>query len=246
MTDTGGPAMHLSIVIPAYNEAGRILPTLKRVTDFLSGQPYPAEILVVDDGSRDRTVEVVGEFARDHPNLRLVRRPHRGKGAAVRAGMLEAAGEFRFLCDADLSMPIEEVTRFLPPTLTGVDVAIGSREAAGARRYDEPFHRHLMGRVFNAVVRLVAVGGFNDTQCGFKCFRGEAAEWLFRRQRIDGFGFDVEILYLAVKRGFSVVEVPIDWYHVPTDRIDPLRDSFRMFGEAMSVRWNDWRGLYRQ
>ncbi|HEX2172080.1 MAG TPA: dolichyl-phosphate beta-glucosyltransferase [Dehalococcoidia bacterium] len=238
-------SLFLSIVIPAYNEEGRILPSLERIDAYLAGQDYPAEVLVSDDGSRDETTKVVEVFAADHPNVRLIRNPHRGKGAAVRAGMLAARGDYRFLCDADLSMPIEEVSRFLPPALTDADVALGSREAAGARRYDEPIHRHLMGRIFNTVVRLVAVGGFNDTQAGFKCFRAEAAEWLFSRQRIDGFGFDVEVVYLAVKRGYRVVEVPINWYHVPSSRVDPLRDSIRMFFEAFSVRLNDRRGLYR-
>ena len=239
------PRPFLSIVIPAYNEEGRILPSLERITHYLAKQDYSAEVLVSDDGSRDATAAVVAEFAQAHPIVRLIRNPHRGKGAAVRAGMLEARGEYRFLCDADLSMPIEELARFLPPDLDEVDVAIGSREASGAKRYDEPFHRHLMGRVFNAVVRLVAVGGFSDTQCGFKCFRGEAAEWLFRRQRIEGFGFDVEILYLAQRHGYAIAEIPIDWFHVPSSRVSPFRDSLRMFLEALSVRWNDRRGLYQ-
>ena len=235
----------LSIIIPAYNEEGRILPSLARITDYLAKQDYPAEVLVSDDGSQDATAALVAEFAQAHPIVRIIRNPHRGKGAAVRAGMIEARGAYRFLCDADLSMPIEELARFLPPDLDGVDVAIGSREAVGAKRYEEPFHRHLMGRIFNAVVRLVAVDGFSDTQCGFKCFRGEAAKWLFRRQRIEGFGFDVEILYLAKKRGYTIAEIPIDWFHVPSSRISPFRDSVRMFLEALSVRWNDRRGLYQ-
>lgn len=238
-------SLFLSIVIPAYNEEDRILPSLKQIAEYLATREYQAEVLVVDDGSRDATATVVEAFAADHPLVRLIRNPHRGKGAAVRAGMLAARGAHRFLCDADLSMPIDQVSRFLPPVLEGVDVAIGSREAAGAKRFDEPLHRHLMGRIFNAVVRLVAVSGFEDTQAGFKCFRAEAADWLFSRQRIDGFGFDVEIVYLAVKRGYRVVEVPIDWYHVPSSRVDPLRDSVRMFLEAFSVRLNDWRGAYR-
>lgn len=238
-------SLFLSIVIPAFNEESRILPSLDQIAAFLATRDYRAEVIVSDDGSADATAAVVESFAADHPFVRLIRNPHRGKGAAVRSGMLAAQGAFRFLCDADLSMPIEQVSRFLPPDLDGVDVALGSREAAGAKRYDEPVHRHLMGRIFNGVVRLVAVSGFEDTQAGFKCFRAEAADWLFARQRIDGFGFDVEIVYLAIKRGYRVVEVPIDWYHVPSSRVDPFRDSIRMFLEAFSVRLNDWRGAYR-
>lgn len=239
-------SLFLSIVIPAFNEETRILPSLEQIAAFLATRDFQAEVIVSDDGSRDATAAVVEAFAADHPSVRLIRNPHRGKGAAVRSGMLAARGAYRFLCDADLSMPIEQVSRFLPPELEGVDVALGSREAAGAKRYDEPIHRHLMGRIFNGVVRIVAVSGFEDTQAGFKCFRAEAAEWLFSRQTIDGFGFDVEVVYLALKRGYRVVEVPIDWYHVPSSRVDPFRDSIRMFLEAFSVRLNDWRGAYRE
>jgi dolichyl-phosphate beta-glucosyltransferase len=158
--------------------------------------------------------------------------------------MLAAQSDYLFLCDADLSMPIEEVANFLPPAAGEYDVAIGSREIEGARRYEEPPLRHLMGRVFNFLVRLLAVRGFQDTQAGFKCFRREAAHDLFPYQTMDGWGFDVEILFLAQKRGYRVVEVPINWYYMTHSRVSPIGDSVRMVREILQVRLNDWRGKY--
>jgi len=159
--------------------------------------------------------------------------------------MLAAQGQFRFLCDADLAMPIEELSRFLPPQLTKFDIAIGSREAKGARRFHEPAYRHLMGRGFNALVQLLAVPGLSDTQCGFKCFRDEVAQALFPRQRIDGFGFDVEILFLARRYHFQIVEVPIDWFHHRESKVRPVRDAFNMLRDIIAVRCNWQRGRYR-
>ena len=234
----------LSIVVPAYNEGRRLPETLPRVVDFVQAQEYSAEVIVVDDGSTDNTASVVEEIARDAPFVRLIRNEHRGKGYAVKTGALAAQGEHVFLCDADLSMPIEEVTNFLPPALEEYDVAIGSRELGGARRYDEPGLRHLMGRVFNTLVRLLAVRGFQDTQAGFKCFKREAAREMFPYQTMDGFGFDVEILFIAQKRGYRIVEVPINWYYMSNSRVSPVSDSVRMFREILQVRLNDWRGLY--
>jgi dolichyl-phosphate beta-glucosyltransferase len=234
----------LSVVIPAYNEERRLPQTLPRVVDFLSAQEYAAEVLVVDDGSTDGTAGVVQEIADGVPFVRLIENQHRGKGYAVKTGVMSSQGEYIFLCDADLSMPIEEVSNFLPPTLEDYDVAIGSREVEGARRYDEPDLRHLMGRVFNTLVRLLAVRGFQDTQAGFKCFRRVAAHEMFPYQTMDGFGFDVEILFIAQKRGYRIVEVPINWYYMSNSRVSPVGDSVRMFREILQVRMNDWRGLY--
>jgi dolichyl-phosphate beta-glucosyltransferase len=240
--DVGHP--FLSIVVPAYNEGRRLPETLPRMVDFVEAQEYCAEVIVVDDGSTDNTAGVVEVVAEDASSVRLVRNEHRGKGYAVKTGALAAQGDHVFLCDADLSMPIEEVARFLPPALAEYDVAIGSREVEGARRYGEPGLRHLMGRVFNTLVRLLAVGGFQDTQAGFKCFKREAAHELFPYQTMDGFGFDVEILFIARKRGLRIVEVPINWYYMSNSRVSPLRDSVRMVREILQVRINDWRGLY--
>jgi len=234
----------LSIVVPAYNEEGRLPQTLPRIVDFLRAQDYAAELVVVDDGSADGTCRIVEDIAATVPFVRLIRNEHRGKGYAVKTGGMAAAGDYIFLCDADLSMPIEEVARFLPPALEEYDVAIGSREVEGARRYDEPGLRHLMGRVFNTLVRVLAVRGFQDTQAGFKCFAREAAREMFPYQTMDGFGFDVEILFIAQKRGFRIVEVPINWYYMSNSRVSPVSDSVRMFREILQVRMNDWRGLY--
>ena len=160
-------------------------------------------------------------------------------------GMLAASGSYRFLCDADLSMPIEQLSRFLPPQRQNYDVAIGSREIAGAHRFNEPPLRHLMTHVFNLVVRLVAVPGFKDTQCGFKCFTGGAAQRLFPFQRTDGFGFDVEILFLARQEHLRIIEVPIDWYHKGESKVSPLHHALTMLLEIVRLRWNHRRGHYR-
>jgi len=234
----------LSIIVPAYNEERRLPQTLPRIVAFLQAQDYPGEVIVVDDGSFDNTAYVVEEMAAQVPFITLIRNEHRGKGYAVKTGVLAAQGDYLFLCDADLSMPIEEVAKFLPPALEGYDVAIGSREVEGARRYDEPPYRHLMGRVFNFLVRLLAVRGFQDTQAGFKCFRREVAHEVFPYQTMDGFGFDVEILFISQKRGYRIVEVPIDWYYMTNSRVSPVGDSVRMFRETLQVRINDWRSLY--
>jgi len=234
----------LSIIIPALNEEDRLPESLTKVVGFLEGQAYPAEVLLVDNGSTDRTAAIAQEFAARHSNLRLLQDPRRGKGLAVRRGLLAAQGEYRFICDADLSMPIEEVNRFLPPALEGYDIAIASRETPGAVRYGEPAYRHWIGRVFNRAVKLLAVPGFEDTQCGFKCFRAQAGEDLFRVQRLDGWTFDVEVLFIALRRGYRVVEVPIPWYYNPGSRIRPVRDAFGMLADLFRIRANWRRGLY--
>ena len=236
--------MFLSIVIPAYNEEARLPQTLSRISDFLGKHAYAAEVLVVENGSTDRTADIVRDFSKDHPRFRLISIKERGKGVAVKTGMLAAEGEYRFICDADLSMPIEEVTKFLPPVLTGYDVAIASREAPGAHRFDEPPYRHLMGRVFNFIVRALAVPGFADTQCGFKCFTASAAEQVFPKQTMSGWGFDVEVLFIALHQGLRVVEVPVDWYYKENSRVNPVKDTFSMFWEVLKVRLNAVKGLY--
>jgi glycosyltransferase involved in cell wall biosynthesis len=236
----------LSIIIPAYNEESRLPHTLPKVADFVENQPYGAEVLVIDDGSLDRTAAIVEDFAADHPLIRLVRAEHGGKGHAVKTGMLQARGEYAFLCDADLAMPITELPKFLPPQQDHYQVAIGSREVDGAVRYNEPAYRHLMGRVFNWLVKVMAVPGFEDTQCGFKCFHNSVIPDLFTHQTIDGFGFDVEVLYIAQKRGYTIIEVPIHWYYQTESKVHPVRDTIRMFQDLILVRQNDRLGLYKQ
>jgi dolichyl-phosphate beta-glucosyltransferase len=199
---------------------------------------------VVDDGSTDGTVAVVEAFEREHPCIHLIRAEHGGKGHAVQTGMLQAQGEYAFLCDADLAMPITELPKFLPPQQNGFHVAIGSREITGAVRYNEPAYRHVMGRTFNWLVRVLAVSGFEDTQCGFKCFHRSATHDLFSHQTMKGFSFDVEILYIAQKRCYKIIEVPIHWYHQTESKVDPVKDAIRMFRDIMKVYWNDRQGLY--
>lgn len=211
---------------------------------YLQAQPYHYEVIVVENASTDRTAHVVREFMERFPHLRLIEERRAGKGLAVRRGMLAAEGEFRFICDADLSMPVEEIARFLPPQLGHFDIAIGSREISGAARYGEPAYRHLMGRVFNAAVRLLAVSHIQDTQAGFKCFRAQAAETLFREQVLDGWSFDVEVLFLARRQGYRIVEVPISWYYDPNSRVHPLRDSVTMFLDLIRIRLNWRRDIY--
>jgi glycosyltransferase involved in cell wall biosynthesis len=234
----------LSIIIPAHNEERRLPPTLAKIDAFLAQQSYSAEVIVVENGSVDRTAAVVRDFASAHPYVSLMQEAQRGKGIAVRRGMLAARGEYRFICDADLSMPIEEVNKFLPPVLNGCAVAIGSREAPGARRYHEPAYRHLMGRVFTGIVKLLAVRGFEDTQCGFKCFRADVARDIFSVQRLNGMSFDVEALFIAQRRGYKIVEVPINWYFSAESRVRLIDDSLRMVGELIEVRRNWRRGVY--
>ena len=234
----------LSVVIPAFNESDRIVPTLDKIAAYLERQTFSWEVLVVDDGSVDDTSNLVKRWAGDRENVRLLAREHFGKGWAVRAGMLEAKGHYRFMCDADLAMPIEWVDAFLQRMEAGVGIVIGSREAEGARRYDEPGYRHIMGRVFNRVVRLMAVKGIEDTQCGFKCFREDAASDLFRRQRIRGMGFDAEILYLAQKKGYTIEEMPVDWYFQTVSKVRPVADTIDMFKDTVLIRLRDIFGRY--
>ncbi len=236
--------MKLSIIIPAHNEEKRLPASLREVLRFLQSQSYRSEVLVVENGSTDATAQVVESIMQEDSSLRLLREDEAGKGLAVRRGILEAAGEYVFICDADLSMPIEEVSRFLPPQLTAFDVAIGSREIPGAVRYNEPALRHWIGRIFNLLVRWLAVPGFHDTQCGFKCLRREVAQDLFAVQHIQGWGFDVEILFLALKRGFRIVEVPISWYYNADTRIRMGRDSLQMFSDIWRIRAGWRKGHY--
>jgi dolichyl-phosphate beta-glucosyltransferase len=234
----------LSIVIPAYNEAPRLPASLAQVAEFVAAQSYPVEVVVVNNNSGDATPQIAAEFATTHAYARAIDEPRQGKGAAVRTGMLAARGEYLFICDADLSMPLDEINKFLPPAVDAYDVAIASREAPSARRVGEPEYRHLMGRVFNLIVRVLAIPGIQDTQCGFKVFRRAAAREVFPLQTIDGWGFDVEVLFIALRRGYKLIEVPITWYYRPQTKINPLRDSINMVSEVMRVRINGWRGVY--
>lgn len=243
----------LSIIIPAYNEERRLPPSLYKIAEFLREQPYRAEVVIVENGSRDNTSAAVENFIATEvkPNdpfeVHLLHSA-KGKGNAVKTGMLAGKGDFLFMCDADLAMPIEEISKFLPPTLPekSYDIAIASREAPGAVRYEEPGYRHLMGRVFNFLVRLFAVSGIQDTQCGFKCFTRTAAHTIFPLQRIDGWGFDVESLYIGQRKGMRLVEVPIRWYYQSDSRIRPGADTVNMVRELLKIRRLGRSGVYDQ
>ena len=231
--------VHLSIVIPAYNEESRIVNTLEQVHAYLLAQPYPWEIVVADDGSVDATASLVADFAQCRQGVRLVAVEHRGKGWAVNQGMLAAHGAYLFLCDADLSMPIEQVDRFLSLVgqETGPDIAIGSRELPQSRRIGEPARRHLMGRVFNRLIQSLVLFGIRDTQCGFKCFRAKTVTPLFRRQTLWGFSFDVELLCLARRAGLGIHEVAIDWHYREGSKVRPIRDAAVMAWDILKLRW---------
>ena len=247
----------LSVVIPAYNEERRLPQTIAVIVSYLEAQPYRSEVLVVDDGSTDRTAEVADKFAgaTSRVSFKVLRNEHRGKGYTVRTGMLSAEGRYILFSDADLATPIEEWRKLHPFLESGDDVVIGSREGLGAQRIGEPWHRHAMGRIFNALVRVVALGGIEDTQCGFKAFTQPAAQRIFGALRLYGddarevrgaavTAFDVEVLYLARKWGYSVREVPVTWRYGEETKVDPLRDSWRNFTDVLRVRWNALRGRY--
>lgn len=218
--------------------------SLQRVVAFVESQSDPIEVVVVDDGSEDRTAAIVEEFAQQHDFIRLIRNPHGGKGAAIKTGVSQGRGKYLVLSDTDLSVPIEEIVKFLPPALNGYDVAIASREAPGAERIDEPYYRHLMGRVYNLLVRLAAVPGIQDTQCGFKAFRREVARQVFPLQTIEGWGFDVEVLFIARRLGYQIVEIPVRWYYGRESKVKPVKDTLCMVRDLLQVRRNARQGLY--
>ncbi len=226
----------LSIIIPAHNEEHRLAQTLEEVLAFTRSQPYTSEILIMENASADRTLEIAQSYAAQHPNILVLHDDRPGKGLAVKSGMLAAHGDYRFICDADLSMPAAEIARFLPPALTGVDIGIASREAPGAVRYNEPFLRHLTGRVFNTLVRVIVLHGLQDTQCGFKCFTRQAAEALFPLQTMNGWTFDVEVLAIAQKMGLKIAEVPIPWYYHGDSKVRVVRDSLKMARDLFRIR----------
>ena len=234
----------LSIIIPAHNEENRLPGTLEQIFRFLEKQSFLCEVLVIENGSTDRTYEIAREFASRQPNLRVVQNDRRGKGLAIRRGMQEATGKYLFFCDADLSMPVEEIGKFIPPQLDHPDIAIASREAPGSVRHNEPYYRHLTGRVFNTLIRLLVLPGLQDTQCGFKCIRADVARDIYPYQTLTGWAFDVELLYIARHHGYSIIEIPIQWYFNADSKISIFRDSLRMFLDLLLIRRNARRGLY--
>ena len=236
MTPVPGDRFSVAIVIPAFNESRRITATLDQLSAFLSSQPWNWEIRVVDDGSADDTCAVVEAAARRESRIVLQREPHRGKGGAVKAGLLASRTDFRFLCDADLSMPPAELPRFLPPVLPSFDIAIASREGRGAKRVGEPWRRHVVGRLFNYAIRWLVLPGIADTQCGFKMFTARSVDAVFPHVTLDGWAFDVEVLSIAKRLGLTIVEVPIEWHYRAESRLSVLSDGWRMLNDLFRIR----------
>jgi glycosyltransferase involved in cell wall biosynthesis len=233
----------LSIIIPARNEEQRLSCTLEQIIKFLDQQKFKAEVIVVVNASTDRTLEIAEEFRLRYPLINVISERLPGKGRAVRRGMLAARGAYRFFADADLSMPVNEVRRFISPEIDA-PIVIASREAPGAVRYGEPSHRHITGRIFNRLIRFLVLPRLQDTQCGFKMFRADVAEDLFSRQTLTGWSFDVELLYIAGLRGYSIIELPIPWHYNSENKIKILKESWRMFFDLFKIRRNKRQGKY--
>jgi glycosyltransferase involved in cell wall biosynthesis len=236
-------SLFLSIIIPAHNEESRLPRALGQVFAFLEKQSYTSEVLVVENGSRDHTLEVAQKFTKQFPNLHVLHEDLAGKGRAIQRGILDANGDYRFIADADFSMPVQEINQFLPPACR-CDIAIASREAPGAIRYGEPSYRHFTGRVFNFFIRSFALPGLQDTQCGFKCFRSDVAKDIFRFQTLTGWSFDVELLVIARRRGYTITEIGIPWTFTSGSKVNILRDSGRMFLDLLIIHRNASRGVY--
>ncbi len=245
---------YLTVIIPAYNEEPNFAKgILDEVPAYLQKQKYDYEVLIVDDGSTDNTAQLAEEFSKKHKNIRVIRNPHQGKAETVKKGVEEATGKYILFTDFDQATPLFEVEKLLP-FFPDYDIVIGSRQLPGAKREKEPLHRHIMGIGFNLVVQTLAVRGIWDTQAGFKCFKGDEAKKLFKELKIYGKGkkvqgalvtaFDVELLFIAKKRGYKIKEVPIIWHHVQTSRVSPIKDSIRMFRDVLKIRLNDIRGVY--
>ena len=240
--------MTYSFIIPAYNESERLIGSLPKVLDYVHQQRLTAEVVVVNDGSSDDTGAIVSRFAATNPEVRLLENPgNRGKGYSVRNGMLHAKGDVRLFTDADLSSPIDEAGKLFAAIEKGADIAIGSRWLQAEMQTErQPWHRQLYGRMFNLGLRIVLGVGYRDTQCGFKAFTRAAAHTVFQRQRIERWGFDPELLFLADKLKLRTVEVPVAWAHDHRSKINPVRDGLKMGVEILNIRWNDVKGLYNQ
>ncbi|MBI4017071.1 MAG: glycosyltransferase family 2 protein [Candidatus Aenigmarchaeota archaeon] len=233
----------LSVIIPAYNEEQRLPSTIKEIKAYLDSKKYDYEIIVVDDGSNDNSVGVVKQLNLSKVKL-LVHEINRGKGAAVKTGMLAGKGEYLLFTDADHSTPIEELEKFMQ-YIKQYDIIIGSRSIKGAKlEKRQPLYRMFIGKIFNKLVRLITVKGLIDTQCGFKLFTGKCARQIFAKQTLDRWSFDVEILYIARKYGYKILELPVRWVNRRESRVDPLKDSLRMLRDLFVIRWNDVRGRY--
>jgi glycosyltransferase involved in cell wall biosynthesis len=240
-------APYYSIIVPAYNEAQRLGESLARMLDYIRDSNWSAEVIVVNDGSTDNTAEVVGEFARQNPIVRLIENSrNRGKGYSVRNGIMNASGQVLLFTDADLSSPIEEASKLFAPIETGqADVAIGSRYLdSELQTRKQPVYRRVLGRAFNTALKVILGLSYRDTQCGFKAFSRKAALTIFPKMKIERWGFDPEILFLAERYDLRVAEVGVAWAHDHRSKISPVRDGTRMLGELIRVRMNSVGGKY--
>lgn len=248
--------LFLSVIIPSYNEVKNFgKGALKKVDNYLKKAPFTYEVLLVDDGSTDKTPHLLTQFVKNKKNWRLIKNIHQGKAGTIARGVKEARAENILFTDFDQSTPLAEMKKLTPFLAKGYEIVIGSREVKGAKREKEPLHRHLMGKVFNLVVRFFAIGGIHDTQCGFKLFKTKTAKKLFSHLKIYKPGriktaftgaFDVEILYLAQKWGYKIAEVPIFWQHYHTERVSAIKDSFKMFLDVLRIRLYDFLGQYEK
>jgi dolichyl-phosphate beta-glucosyltransferase len=240
------PHPEFSVVFPAYNEEARLEPTIREAAVYFRAKRIPVEIIVVDDGSRDRTSALVLRLAAEYEEIRLIRlAANRGKGYAVRSGVVNAEGEYILFADADGSTPIAEIERLHAAVMAGKPIAIGSRELAGdGVQVRARIYRRLMGRAFHALVSALTVRGIRDTQCGFKLLRSRVAHDLFSRMRMDGFSFDVELLMMAQRRGYGVAEIPVNWTHRAGSRVSLVTDSVRMARDLFIIRAHALRGHY--
>jgi dolichyl-phosphate beta-glucosyltransferase len=236
-----------SIIVPAYNEGARVGATLEQILDHLHAQEWSAEVVVVDDGSRDNTLEVLNRFAQEHPQVRVLKNPgNQGKGYAVRNGMINARGDILLFTDADMSSPIAEAGKLFAALEQGADVAIGSRWLDPSLQFQrQSLQRQALSRLYNLFLRIVLRFPYRDTQCGFKAFTRRAAEMIFPRQRVTRWGFDPEILFLAHRMELKVAEVPVRWGHDPGSKIHPVRDGFRMALDTLRIRWNAMTMRYK-
>ena len=234
-TNTSNIIPFCSIVIPSYNEASQIRSTLETIKAYMDSRNHKWEIIVVNDGSKDATEKIVKTFRLSEPRVQIVTIPHSGKGWAVKTGMHKASGKLRFMCDADLSMPINEIEKFFTAISKGCDIVIGSRELSESKRFNEPKIRHFIGRVFNFFAKKVSLTNFNDTQCGFKCFKEVAADLIFPQQASKGFAFDIEILKLAKKANFRITEIPIVWYHKRPSKLKIHIDTIKMIKDTFLI-----------
>lgn len=245
-----------SIVISAYNEADKITSTLTQITNFMKSFTESYEVIIVNDGSKDATSSLVAAYAAENPNVVLIDNVHKGKGVGVLTGVQKAVGQYIYMCDADLSAPISELKKLsLWVRDHDVDIVIASREGAGSHRINEPFYRHIMGRVFNLIVQWLVLPGIKDSQCGFKLFKGSVAHEIFSKLKVysadskelkDAYlgAFDVELLYIARKLGYTIKEVPVTWTYVRTTRLSPFKDSVRMLRDVVKIKLNSLKGIY--